>query len=185
MATPSPLSRPLLRSLYPRSCVSGLWPEKVGKVVLVSSAINRKSRDQDDLLELTKMENMEDLILPKTPHALRLLMAVTMKRQLPIPVFILNNFFHSLCSKNMDEQRELLRNIQEERASIPPLKQDVLLIWGQNDEIVRLEKAFELKEILGLEKAVRLEVIKNAGHMVHFDASNRFSKIVRNFLRSY
>ncbi|KAF6136129.1 hypothetical protein GIB67_024143 [Kingdonia uniflora] len=71
-----------------------LWPEKVGKVVLVSSAINRKSRDQDDLLELTKMENMEDLILPKTPHALRLLMAVTMKRQLPIPVFILNNFFH-------------------------------------------------------------------------------------------
>ncbi|KAF6151277.1 hypothetical protein GIB67_020599 [Kingdonia uniflora] len=162
-----------------------LWPERVEKVTIASCALNfLLNQDYLDLLELTGTETICDLVLPSTPQKLKLLMAITMKKQLSrIPNFIIKDAFYvsfvspplilfhkriyvkyayygnefSKCwyisqdifANDIEERRELLNCItlgQEESSRVSPLLQEVLILWGQNDELFRLEKAFQLKE---------------------------------------
>ncbi|MCD7449894.1 hypothetical protein HAX54_002197 [Datura stramonium] len=82
------------------------------------------------------------------------------------------------------EKLELLKGLSLGRNDkvdhITPLQQEVLIVWGENDQIFLLDKATELKELLG-EKA-RLEVIKNASHVPQLEHGAKFNKIVNDFL---
>ncbi|KAI4377018.1 hypothetical protein MLD38_014714 [Melastoma candidum] len=61
-----------------------------------------------------------------------------------------------------------------------PLEQDVLLIWGEEDQLFPLEMALELKEILG--KKVKLEVIRKTSHVPQIEHPKKFGKLVIDFL---
>ncbi|CAI9755756.1 unnamed protein product [Fraxinus pennsylvanica] len=73
---------------------------------------------------------------------------------------------------------ELLKGLslgRDDSVNISPLKQEVLVVWGEQDEIFLLEKAHELKELQG-EKA-RLEVIKNTSHLPQLEYSAKFNNV--------
>ncbi|KAL8501913.1 hypothetical protein ACS0TY_021146 [Phlomoides rotata] len=163
-----------------------MWPERVEKVVIASSAVNMRRSDNERLLKKANVAKIEDLLMPVTAKQLRTLIGFVISRRPYIPDFVLNDFQDKLFSENRKEKMELLKELtigQDEIVTLAVLSQEVLIVWGENDQIFLLEKAVELKKLLG-EKA-RLQVIKNASHVPQLEDAPQFNKIVNNFLRSF
>uniref|UniRef100_A0A2N9ET77 AB hydrolase-1 domain-containing protein n=1 Tax=Fagus sylvatica TaxID=28930 RepID=A0A2N9ET77_FAGSY len=161
-----------------------MFGERVEKVVIASSGVNLRQRNNEELLKRAKLEKIEELMLPATAGQLRTLMAFSVSNRFNIlPDFFLNDFVHKLYSENRKEKMELLKGLtlgRDDTANISPLQQEVLIVWGDHDQIFPLEMATELKELLG-EKA-RLEVIKNTSHVPQTECPGQFNNIVKNFL---
>ncbi|KAK6912882.1 Alpha/beta hydrolase fold-1 [Dillenia turbinata] len=72
-----------------------LWPERVEKVVIASSGVNRTLKDGEELIKRAQIDKVEDLMLPHTPSQLRgLLRLVVFKRPTHLPDFFLRDFLH-------------------------------------------------------------------------------------------
>ncbi|KAI8572986.1 hypothetical protein RHMOL_Rhmol01G0243900 [Rhododendron molle] len=82
-----------------------------------------------------------------------------------------------MYSKNRNKKIELLEGLQIGKNDtvdhISPFRQDVFLVRGEHDQLFLLEKATELKKLLG--EKTKLEVIKNTGSF----ASNRKSSPIQ------
>ncbi|XP_057776405.1 uncharacterized protein LOC130995229 isoform X1 [Salvia miltiorrhiza] len=163
--------------------MAAMWPERVEKVVIASSAANMRRRDHVELLKRAKLEKVEDLLLPSSASQLRKLFGLSVFRRLLMPDFILNDFIDKLYSDNRKEKLELLKGLtlgQDDTGTICPLSQKVLIVWGEHDKIFLLEKAVELEKLLG--ENARLQVIKNTSHVPQLEDSGQFNNIVNNFL---
>ncbi|KAK9149222.1 hypothetical protein Scep_007979 [Stephania cephalantha] len=164
-----------------------MWPERVEKVVIASSGVNMRRRDNEELLKRAGHGGrIEDLMLPTTASQLKKLSALAMFRQpYVMPEFLLTDFLRSLYSENREEKKELLLGLtigKNDSVQLSPLQQDVLIVWGEHDKIFLLEKAFELKQLLG--SKVQLEVIKNSAHVPQIENPKRFNDVVKKFLLS-
>ncbi|XP_077236366.1 uncharacterized protein LOC143877926 [Tasmannia lanceolata] len=161
-----------------------MYPERVEKVVIASSGINKNRRDNEELLERAKVENIQDLMLPSSPTQLRTLFRLSVfKPPSRVPDFLLNDVIHTLFMENREQKLELLMGFdigKDDNVQISPLQQEVLIVWGEHDKIFPLEKAYELKKSLG--EKVRLEVMKNTSHVPQNENPTRFNDIVKNFL---
>ncbi|XP_073129560.1 uncharacterized protein [Henckelia pumila] len=165
--------------------MSEMWPERVEKVVIASSGVNLRPRDNVELMKRAGIENIEDLMLPCAAGQLRTLLGLCVFRRLYLPDFFLNDILDKLYSENRKEKLELLRGLRLGRDdntvnNISPLSQDVLIVWGEHDKIFLLEKAIELSKLVG--EKTRLQVIKNASHVPQLENPACFNNIVKNFL---
>lgn len=165
--------------------MAAMWPERVEKVVLASSAVNMVRKDNGELMARAKVEKIEDLMLPESTAQLRTLinLAVFNNRSHMLPDFLLKDFLHQLYSENRERKIELLKGLtigSYDAPNISPLQQDVLIVWGDHDKIFPLERANELKELLG-EKA-RLEVVPDTSHVPQIESPGKFNNIVKKFL---
>ncbi|KAI8572985.1 hypothetical protein RHMOL_Rhmol01G0243800 [Rhododendron molle] len=165
--------------------MAAMWPERVEKVVIASSGVNLRYRDNVELVrDRARVEKVEEVLLPGTAAQLRVLLGLAFsKRRVSVPDFLLNDVIRKLYSKNRKEKMELLKGLtlgKDDTVILSPLHQEVLIVWGDHDQIFLLEKATELKELLG-EKA-RLEVIKNTAHVPQIENPGKFNSIVYNFL---
>ncbi|KAL0297173.1 UNVERIFIED_CONTAM: hypothetical protein Sradi_6769400 [Sesamum radiatum] len=132
--------------------MAAMWPERVEKVVIASSGVNMTRRDNQELLKRAKMEQIEELMLPRSAAQLRRLIGLSIfRRPYYMPDFILDDF--------IDE---------------------VLIVWGEHDGIFLLEKGIELNKLIG--ERSRLEVMKNAGHVPQLEDAPHFNSILNNFL---
>ncbi|XP_047951253.1 2-hydroxymuconate semialdehyde hydrolase-like isoform X1 [Salvia hispanica] len=164
--------------------MASMWPERVDKVVIASSAANMRRRDHVELMKRAKVEKVDDLLLPSSASQLRKLLGLSVFRRLFMPDFILNDFIDKLYSENREEKLELLKGLtlgQDDTGTITPLSQKVLIVWGEHDKIFLLEKAVELEKLVG--ENARLEVIHNTSHVPQLEDSGHFNNIVNNFLR--
>ncbi|XP_042058832.1 2-hydroxymuconate semialdehyde hydrolase-like isoform X2 [Salvia splendens] len=164
--------------------MASMWPERVEKVVIASSAANMRRRDHVELMKRAKVEKVDDLLLPSSASQLRKLLGLSVFRRLFMPDFILNDFIDKLYSENREEKLELLKGLtlgQDDTGTICPLSQKVLIVWGEHDKIFLLEKAVELEKLVG--ENARLEVIHNTSHVPQLEDSGQFNNIVNNFLR--
>ncbi|KAF5181150.1 alpha/beta-Hydrolases superfamily protein [Thalictrum thalictroides] len=164
--------------------MASLFKDRVEKVIIASSALNKKASDHQVLLEKANVEKAEDVMLPKNPNQLRNLMRLTAFHQPPyLPDFLLNDFIKFAFIQNLEEKKQLMMEFDfgdDLHLQISPLQQEVLIVWGECDKIFPFKKALELKELLGDES--RLEVIKNTSHMPHGEDSKKFNDIVMKFL---
>ncbi|GMN63312.1 hypothetical protein TIFTF001_032384 [Ficus carica] len=164
--------------------VARMWPERVEKAVIASSGVNMRRRDGEALLKRAKLEKTEDLMLPATAKNLRTLLRLAIFKQPNVmPEFFLNDLINKLYSEKRKEKMELLKGLtigRDDEAKLSPLDKDVLLVWGDHDMIFPFGMAAELKELLG--KKVRLEVMKNTGHVPQTEKPALFNEIVNNFL---
>ncbi|KAG6388071.1 hypothetical protein SASPL_153268 [Salvia splendens] len=161
-----------------------MWPERVEKVVIASSAVNMRRSDNGRLLKQAGVDKIEDLLLPVTAGQLRSSIRFVVSRAPPyVPDFVLNDYIDKLYSENRREKLELLKELnigKNETVTLSPLSQEVLLVWGENDHIFLLERGEELKKLLG-EKA-KLQVIKKGSHIPQLEHPTQFNNIVKNFL---
>ncbi|KAL5559553.1 hypothetical protein UlMin_035764 [Ulmus minor] len=164
--------------------IAKMWPERIEKVVIASSGINMRRRDGASLLKRANLEKTEDLMLPATSHQLRTLLRLAVfKNPSMVPEFFFKELIHKLYSDRRQEKLELLKGLtvgKSEEANISPLEKDVLLVWGDHDQIFPLEMTNELKERLG--KKVRLEVMMNTSHVPQIENPALFNNIVKKFL---
>ncbi|KAK4419890.1 hypothetical protein Salat_2401900 [Sesamum alatum] len=163
--------------------MAAMWPERVEKVVIASSALNMRPGDNDGLLKKANVEKIEDLLVPVTAQHLRKLLHFVVLRRLYIPNFLLNDFIDKLYSENRKEKLQLLKGLsigQDHTVNISPLSQEVLIVWGEQDQIFSLEKATQLKTLVG--ETARLQVIKNTSHVPQLEQPAHFNNILDNFL---
>lgn len=160
-----------------------MWPERVEKVVIASSGVNMRPRDNQELLKRANLKKIDELMLPETPGQLRTLLRLAAGNRYYMPEFFLNDFIDKLYCENRKEKLELLKGLvlgQHDTPNISPLRQEVLIIWGEEDNIFLLDMAKELKEMLG--KNTSLEVMKKASHAPQLEQAKTFNKILYNFL---
>ncbi|KAJ4708921.1 alpha/beta-Hydrolases superfamily protein [Melia azedarach] len=161
-----------------------MWPEKVEKVVIASSGVNIKRIDNEELLKRAKLESIEDLMLPESASQLRALTGLAVCKNLKIvPDFFFNDIVDKLYSEKRKEKMELLKGLslgRENTVDLSPLEQEVLIVWGDQDQIFPLKMAAELKQLLG--KKARLEIIENTSHVPQIENSGFFNNIVKDFL---
>ncbi|CAA7025519.1 unnamed protein product [Microthlaspi erraticum] len=163
-----------------------MWPEKVGKVVIASSGINMLKCDGESLLQRSNCECIEKVMLPSTAKELRTLMGLASSWRIVrmFPDALWNDIITNLYQKNRKEKIELLKGVtigKEEKLNIGPLSQEVLIIWGDKDQIFPVKMAYELKEVLG--DKTKLEIIKNTSHVPQIECAQEFNKIVLRFLK--
>ncbi|CAH9074418.1 unnamed protein product [Cuscuta europaea] len=162
-----------------------MWPERVEKVVIASSAINLRKQDNDGLYKRANVDRIEDVLLPATAEQLRKLLSICTFRPPPgfLPDFLLNDLIRKLYAENRIEKVELLYGLTigtDNTPEVYPLQQEVLLIWGEHDQLFLLEKATHLKEVLG--KKSRLNIMKKTSHIPQLEDASQFNNIVNHFL---
>ncbi|KAK6153761.1 hypothetical protein DH2020_013400 [Rehmannia glutinosa] len=104
-----------------------MWPDRVEKVVIASSGVNLRRRDNSELLKRAKMEKIEDFMLPSTAAQLRTLIGLSVFRRTYMPDFFLKDFINKLYCENRKEKLELLKGLtlgQDDNATISPLTQE-------------------------------------------------------------
>ncbi|KAK2645027.1 hypothetical protein Ddye_020222 [Dipteronia dyeriana] len=161
-----------------------MLPEKVEKVVIASSGVNMKRSDNEELVRRARLESIEHLMLPESASQLRALTGLAVYKKLDIvPDFFLKDVVSQLYRENRKEKMELLKGMtlgQDDQVNLTPLQQDVLIVWGTQDQIFPLTMATELKGLLG--EKTRLEVIEKTSHVPQIENPARFNNIVKNFL---
>lgn len=161
-----------------------MWPERVEKVVIASSGVNMRPIHNTELMKRANVEKIDELMLPQTAGQLRTLMRLAVyNNRVYMPDFFLNDFIDKLYCENRKEKLELLKGVtlgKHDSPNISPLQQEVLIIWGDQDNIFLVDMAKELKELLG--KKASLEVMKKTSHVPQLEHAKNFNKILYNFL---
>ncbi|TVU21633.1 hypothetical protein EJB05_31282 [Eragrostis curvula] len=153
-----------------------------GKVALCSSDAGKGAADDRALAAKGGVAEVTELMAPADTRALRCLMALCVHRPPKyIPECLLRDMLRKYFAHRREDKIALIKGIATgEGFELAPLPQDVLIIWGEFDQIFPVEKAHKMKEKLG-EKAT-VKVIPNTGHLPQQEDSKLFNRILLDFL---
>lgn len=142
------------------------------------------SADIEGVKNTFNAASIEDLFVPNEPKDLNKLMELAMGKKYRIPAGFLKEFHQKSYEYNREDKRALITSLladmelyskREYSFDLP-----ILLIWGENDQVVDVERGKQLANYLGTN--ARLEIIENAAHMPNMTNSKRFNQIVTGFL---
>ncbi|KAJ0266537.1 Uncharacterized protein HA466_0005240 [Hirschfeldia incana] len=164
--------------------MANMMPEKVEKVVLASSGVNMRRSDNEALIARAKCHDIVEVMLPSSATDLRRFSGMISSRKLDyVPDFVLNDFCQKMYSEKREEKAELLEGIsigRDNNTNVSPIQQDVMLIWGEKDQVFPLRMAHDLREMLG--KKAKLRVIPKTSHIPQTEKSKEFNGIIMSFL---
>ncbi|KAM0867303.1 hypothetical protein ACQ4PT_042067 [Festuca glaucescens] len=129
---------------------------RVGPVVIASSDVLKTAADDREFLKRAGegWGGVHELLLPAEPAAMRRLMQMAAYRAPPAmmtPDFVLRDFI-----------------------------KEVLIVWGEHDQLFPVEKAFAVQR--ALDGKARVEIMKETGHAPQLEDPARFNEIVLDFL---
>lgn len=160
-----------------------LGPERIKRVVIASSDLLKSEEDDKELMARAGVDNLVDLMLPNNTKTLKSLLGLTTYRAPKfMPEFLLRDIMRSHYKDNTERKLEILNGLTvgTKDFELAPLQQDVLVIWGEGDQVFNVKNAHKMKEKLG--DNAKLEILPKTGHMPHQEDSKRFNKILSNFL---
>ncbi|XP_042385787.1 epoxide hydrolase 4-like [Zingiber officinale] len=157
------------------------WPSLVTSLVVSGSVFAMTDSIGKATLDQLGFASSSELLMPESIKGLKALLSISMHKKLWFPDFLYRDFLEIMFS-NRKERAELLEGlvISNQDAKVPTLDQRILLLWGENDNIFNLELAKKMKEQLG-EKAT-VEIIENAGHLVHVERPCVYNLHLKKFL---
>ncbi|XP_010537613.1 PREDICTED: uncharacterized protein LOC104812248 [Tarenaya hassleriana] len=162
-----------------------IWPETVEKVVIVSSGVGFTEEQKTAEMKKYGDRDLSEILVPRSPHDLRLLVRASMNTGLThfewVPDFVLSQFIAVMYEKNRKELIELAKNLlaTEENPDLPAIKQETLIVWGENDKIFPVQFAHGLRRLL---PNSRLEIIKEIGHAVNIEAPGALNNFIISFV---
>ncbi|KAL6848116.1 hypothetical protein ACP4OV_022244 [Aristida adscensionis] len=170
----------LARELHRRG--GGGGGVEVGKVALCDADAGKRAEDDRALAARGGVAEVTELMAPADTAALRRLMALCVHRPPGyIPECLLRDMLRRYFADQREEKIALIKGIVTgEGFQLEPLPQEVLIIWGEFDQIFPVDKAHKLKERLG-EKAT-VKVIPKTGHLPHQEDPKLFNRILLDFL---
>ena len=117
------------------------YPNVVRRLVIINSAICMMPSANDTLLKELGFFDIKDVLLPINSKDLRKAMSITFYKKPWLPNCIYEDFIQTM-GRNREQRAELLDAIvigSKNLKSLPTVKQDVLIVWGEKDRTFTLE----------------------------------------------
>ncbi|QCD81753.1 2-succinyl-6-hydroxy-2 [Vigna unguiculata] len=159
-----------------------MYPEMVEGMVISGSVLAMSDSLSAASLEHLGFSSSSDLLLPTSVKGLKALLSVAAHKKLWFPHRLHKDFLEVMFS-NRKERGELLEGLIISNTTTPNFPQRIHLLWGQNDQIFKLEFAQNMKEELG--DGTTLESIEKAGHLVQLERPCVYNRCLKNFLASF
>ncbi|XP_002975198.2 uncharacterized protein LOC9638139 [Selaginella moellendorffii] len=163
-----------------------LYPERIARVVLASSGVAMDHGDSQRMLERFGggVAHPADVLMPRSVQVARKTMEfATQKKLALVPDCLVEDIIEEVLCYNREHRLELLDGMAigsvENPPVVPQLVQDVLILWGENDQIFTVDLAHRLQRHLSDSK---LEIIPGAAHAPQVDNPKAFNGIVVKFL---
>ncbi|CAL4951852.1 unnamed protein product [Urochloa decumbens] len=155
---------------------------RAGKVALCDADACRDAEDDRALAARAGVADVTELLAPADTRALRRLMAIGAHRAVKYtPECLLRDIFRRHFADKREEKVALIKGMSNgEGFQLTPLHQEVLIIWGEFDQIFPVEKAYRMKEKLGDKATVK--VIPKTGHLPQQEELKLFNQILLDFL---
>ncbi|XP_077253476.1 uncharacterized protein LOC143892625 [Tasmannia lanceolata] len=156
-------------------------PELVSCLVITGSLANNTKSIINPLLQRLGFSSVSDLLLPTTPEGINDLLSAGVHINIWFPYRFLQDYLKLMFSYRQ-ERGELLQKsvINDEDAVHFNFQQNILLLWGEYDQIFNFEVAKKLKEELG-QRAI-LHALKDAGHLAQLERPLLYNKHLKEFL---
>ncbi|ONK75084.1 uncharacterized protein A4U43_C03F13150 [Asparagus officinalis] len=155
----------------------------VERVVVMTAGIVAGEEERRELVE-REGRDVSDVLLPRRPEDLMELIRRSMVRPPRwMPEFLLMDFIEVMYKDRRKERVELLKYLIAKGAGVDPLpvlKQETLILWGDQDTVFPISLAYKLQRHLG--PKARLEVIKDAGHALPLEKPDLVNHMIEWFL---
>ncbi|KAL2527902.1 alpha/beta-hydrolase superfamily protein [Forsythia ovata] len=160
-----------------------LYPDLVEAIVVSGSILAMTDSISHATLSGLGFSSSAELLLPTTVKGCRALLKVAAHKKLWFPDKLHKDFIEVMFN-NRQQRGELLEGlvVSNKDTTIPDFSQRIHLLWGENDQIFKLELAQNMKEQLG--ENCTVEGIKKAGHLVHLERPCVYNRCLNNFLAS-
>lgn len=136
------------------------------------------------LLEKNSVNTISDLFVMKDGLDIKRLIHVTSHKKPYFPEFLLKQLYKHFFSQHHEEWRILLDSLPEEKKrlendSLEPLKKcNVLVLWGEHDELFLMSEGEKFARLI----RAHFAVIPGAGHAPQLDNMTEFIRVIRQFL---
>ncbi|KAK8930762.1 hypothetical protein KSP39_PZI016856 [Platanthera zijinensis] len=157
--------------------------EVVERVVILTSAICATAEEMNALAGREKRD-VSEILLPRRAEDLMALMRRSLHRPPRwLPAFLLRDFVDVMYKDQREERVELLLELLSNGLDLHPLpvlSKEVLIIWGDKDNVFPISFGHRLQRHLG--RNARLEVIADAGHAVQLEKPHIVNHLILSFL---
>ncbi|KAG0458254.1 hypothetical protein HPP92_023411 [Vanilla planifolia] len=156
-------------------------PDLVDSLIISGSVTAMTDSISTETMERLGFASSKELLLPETVKGLKALLKVATFKNLWFPDRLHKDYLKVMFT-NRDERAELLEALVTGNPEnyVPVLSQRILLLWGENDNIFKLDLAKTLRDRLG-EKAT-VQFIKKAGHLVHLERPCAYNRHLNGYL---
>ncbi|XP_014507832.1 epoxide hydrolase 1-like [Vigna radiata var. radiata] len=162
-----------------------MYPEMVEGMVISGSIVAMSNSLRAASLQQLGFSSSSDLLMPTTVKGLKDLLSVAAHKKLWFPDRLHKDFLEVMFT-NRKERGELLEGLvisNTDMVATPKFPQRIHLLWGQNDQIFKVELAQNMKEELG--DGTTFESIEKAGHLVQLERPCVYNRCLKNFLSSF
>jgi pimeloyl-ACP methyl ester carboxylesterase len=159
---------------------------RINKLILMDAPVKYLTHEDIDILRMKyHIDDQENLLVPKSPEALQTLMNISYKKKPKLPLFIIRQFYNNNYIPNQKHLHEVYRNIllndeffskKNYHYSCP-----VLLIWGEEDELVPLHIGYQLQKHIGPNS--NFVLVPRAAHLPNLENKNYTNKLILDFLK--
>ncbi|CDP02016.1 unnamed protein product [Coffea canephora] len=160
-----------------------LYPDLVQAMVISGSILAMTDSISTTALNELGFSSSSELLLPTSVKGLKALLKVAVHKKLWFPDRLHKDFLEVMFN-NRKERGELLDGVvvSNKDATIPTFTQQIHLLWGENDQIFKLELAQNMKQQLG--DMATIQGIGKAGHLVHLERPCVYNRCLKKFLAS-
>jgi pimeloyl-ACP methyl ester carboxylesterase len=161
------------------------YPKGIEKVIAFDTPVKYMyAEDLDTVCKRFDVPSVEELFAPSDEKGLKKLMYLASMKKSIVPAGWMTDFYQALYAVNLEDKRKLITQsiagLEEYSKHEYNLDIPVLLIWGDNDPVVPVDRGVLLSEHIG--KNAKLEIIKNGAHMPNLTKRRQFDRILKAFL---
>jgi len=165
-----------------------LEKDKVQKLAIFASPVKFfKDTDLSDTETKFDVKDISELLVPKDIAMTQKFADVVLYKDKKLPKFILKDVQKNLFQNetNRHNCKAILQDLEINKKDLRNRKYQfdcpVLLIWGEDDELIPARIGKDLKDYLPTSE---LCIIPKAGHCVNIEQKKMFNKALSNFLKN-
>ncbi|OMP02823.1 Alpha/beta hydrolase-1 [Corchorus capsularis] len=160
-----------------------MFPDLVESMVVTGSVMAMTESITHAGLERIGFSRWADYLLPVSAKGVETLFQVACYRFPKLPNWFYNEMLHDFNNYRV-EKGELLNAlvISDQEFTIPCYQQSIHLLWGENDKIIDLATAQNIKR--QVEEKASLEYIEKSGHIARMERPLVYNNHLRKILAS-
>ena len=166
--------------------LAAMYPDRVEKLIIVDSPGGvYTENDYNEMCKRFKKESIQDIIVPRGPDDIPLIMQIAYYSPPPMPGFVRGDIYKNMFTDQVEEKISMLKDIVANMKSLTEMKhqitQSTLIIWGKYDNLFPVGLAEQLTAKIG--HNTKLEIIDKAAHAPNMERPGIFNKFVLDFLK--